>query len=81
MNKNIIQEIRELISLEEREKARLEFEGYPNEEQIRHLRMTIEEGILLAQQRLVARAKKDGFTLIACPNGKVVEINPATVVF
>ncbi len=81
MNKNIIQEIRELISPEEREKARLEFDGYPNEEQIRHLRMTIEEGIVLAQQRLVARAKKDGFTLIACPNGKVVEINPATIVF
>lgn len=57
------------------------FEGYPNDEEIQRLRTTIEEGIMLAQKRLVARAKKDGFTLIACPNGKVVEINPATIVF
>ncbi len=81
MNKNIIQEIRELISPEEREKARLEFEGYPNEHQIKQLRSTIEDGIVLAQQRLVARAQKDGFTLIACQGGKVIEINPTTVVF
>ncbi len=81
MNKNIIQEIRELVSPTEREKARMEFEGYPNEEEIRRLRMTIEEGIVLAQQRLVTRAKKEGFTLIVCPNGKVMEVNPATIVF
>lgn len=81
MNKNIIQEIRELVSPAEREKARMSFEGYPNDEEIRHLRTNIEEGIILAQQRLVARAKKEGFTLIACPNGKVVEINPATIAF
>ncbi len=81
MNKNIIQEIRELVSPAEREKARLEFEGYPSEEEIRRLRMTIEEGIVLAQQRLVARAKREGFTLIACPNGKVVEVNPTNIVF
>ena len=35
MNKNIIQEIRELVSPTEREKARMAFEGYPNEEEIR----------------------------------------------
>lgn len=29
MNKNIIQEIRELVSPTEREKARMGFEGYP----------------------------------------------------
>lgn len=81
MNKNIIQEIRELVSPAEREKARMGFEDYPNDEEIQRLRMTIEDGIVLAQQRLVARAKKDGFTLIACPNGKVVEINPANIVF
>ena len=81
MNKNIIQEIRELVSPAEREKARMGFEGYPNEEEIRLLRMTIERGIILAQQRLVSRAKKDGFTLIACPHGEVVEINPNTIVF
>ncbi|MCM1371691.1 MAG: hypothetical protein NC113_01055 [Bacteroides sp.] len=81
MNKNIIQEIRELVYPAEREKARMGFEGYPNDEEIQRLRTTIEEGIMLAQKRLVARAKKDGFTLIACPNGKVVEINPATIVF
>ena len=81
MNKNIIQEIRELVSPAEREKARMGFEGYPNEEQIRHLRATRESGIILAQQRLVSRAHKDGFTLIACPHGEVVEINPNTIVF
>ena len=64
MNKNIIQEIRELVSPIEREKARMAFEGYPNEEEIRRLRKTIESGIILAQQRLVNRAKKEGFTLI-----------------
>ncbi len=81
MNKNIIQEIRELVSTTEREKARMEFNGYPNEEEIRRLRMTIESGIILAQKRLVDKARKDGFTLIACPNGKVIEINPANIVF
>jgi hypothetical protein len=49
MNKNIIQEIRELVSPIEREKARMAFEGYPNEEEIRRLRKTIESGIILAQ--------------------------------
>lgn len=81
MNKNIIQEIRELVSPTEREKARLEFEGYPNDEEIRELRMTIESGIVLAQQRLVNRAKKEGFTLITCPHGDVVEVNPNNIVF
>ena len=81
MNKNIIQEIRELVSPTEREKARLEFEGYPNDEEIRKLRMTIESGIVLAQQRLVNRAKKEGFTLITCPHGDVVEVNPNNIVF
>lgn len=81
MNKNILQEIRELVSPAEREKARMSFESYPSDEEIQRLRMTIEEGIILAQQRLVARAQKDGFTLVACTNGKVVEVNPATVVF
>lgn len=80
-NKNILQEIRELVSPAEREKARMSFDTYPNDEEILRLRMTIEKGILLAQQRLVARARKEDFTLVACPNGKVVEINPATIVF
>ena len=81
MNKNIIQEIRELVSPIEREKARMSFEGYPNEEQIMHLRMTIESGIILAQQRLVDRAKREGFTIISCPKGKVIEVNPNNIVF
>lgn len=81
MNKNIIQEIRELVSPAEREKARMGFDVYPNEEEILRLRMTIESGIILAQQRLVNRAKKEGFTLITCPQGKVVEVNPNTIVF
>lgn len=81
MNKNIIQEIRELVSLTEREKARMEFEGYPTEEQILLLRQNIEDGIVLAQKRLVSRAKREGFTLITCPHGKVVELNPSKVVF
>ncbi len=81
MNKNIIQEIRELVSPTEREKARLEFEGYPNDEEIRKLRTIIESGIILAQQRLVNRAKKEGFTLITCPHGDVVETNPNTITF
>lgn len=81
MNKNIIQEIRELVSPAEREKARMEFEGYPTEEQIKDLRHRIESGIILAQKCLVARAQKDGFTLITCPHGKVTEVNPSTIVF
>lgn len=81
MNKNIIQEIRELVSPTEREKARLEFEGYPNDEEIRKLRAIIESGIILAQQKLVNRAKKEGFTLITCPHGDVVETNPNTITF
>lgn len=81
MSKNIIQEIRELVSITEREKARLEFEGYPNEEEIRKLRDTIESGIILAQQRLVNRAKREGFTIISCPQGKVIEVDPCTIVF
>lgn len=80
-NKNILQEIRELVSPAEREKARMSFDSYPNDEEILRLRMTIEQGIILAQQRLVAHAQKDGFTLVACPNGQVVEINPANIVF
>lgn len=80
-NKNILQEIRELVSPAEREKARMSFETYPTDEEIKCLRMTIEKGIILAQQRLVARAQKDGFTLVACPDGQVIEISPATVVF
>ncbi|MBR4161351.1 MAG: hypothetical protein IKT87_06760 [Bacteroidaceae bacterium] len=82
MNKNIIQEFRELVSPAEREKARLDITGYPTDEQIRHLRMTIESGIILAQQRLVNRAKREGFTLITCPRpyNKVVEVNPNTIV-
>ena len=82
MNKNIIQEIRELVSPVEREKARLDINGYPTDDQIRRLRMTIESGIILAQQRLVNRAKREGFTLITCPHpyNKVVEVNPNTIV-
>ena len=83
MNKNIIQEIRELVSPTEREKARMGFEGYPTEDEIRQLRATIESGIVLAQQRLVNRAKRDGFTLITCPppHEEVVEIKPCNIVF
>lgn len=82
MNKNIIQEIRELVSPAEREKARMELEGgYPSEEQILCLRQNIENGIILAQQRLVCKARKEGFTLITCPHGKIVEVNPNTIVF
>ena len=82
MNKNIIQEIRELVSPVEREKARLDITGYPTDDQIRRLRMTIESGIILAQQLLVNRAKREGFTLITCPHpyNKVVEVNPNTIV-
>ena len=82
MNKNIVQELRELVSPTEREKARMSFKGYPTDEQIRHLRMRIESGIILAQQRLVHRAKREGFPLITCPppHNKVVEVNPNTIV-
>ena len=80
MNKNIIQEFRELVSPAEREKARLDITGYPTDEQIRHLRMTIESGIILAQQRLVNRAKREGFITCPRPYNKVVEVNPNTIV-
>ena len=59
----------------------MSFEVYPNDEQVRQLRTTIESGILLAQQRLVNRAKREGFTIISCPNGEVIEVNPNNIVF
>lgn len=55
---------------------------FSSDSEMRHLMRTIDNGIILAQKRLVARAKREGFSLIACPDGrKVIEVNPETIVF
>ncbi|MBP3688493.1 MAG: hypothetical protein J6I54_00735 [Bacteroidaceae bacterium] len=54
---------------------------YPTDREIRHLQQCLDNGILLAQQRLVSRAVREGFTLIACPRGTVIEVDPSTIRF
>lgn len=55
---------------------------YPTDAEIRSLQDTIYSGIILAQQRLVQRAEREGFTLISCLDGHhITERDPKTVVF
>lgn len=54
---------------------------FPSDNEIRSLQEKIDSGILLAQRRLVERAKREGFTLITCPHGQVIEISPESVCF
>lgn len=44
--------------------------------------MTIDNGIIMAQKRLVARAIREGFTLVTCTDHKhVTETDPKTIAF
>ena len=55
---------------------------FSSDSEMRHLMRTIDNGVVLAQRRLVERAKREGFTLVVCPDGRnVVEIDPESVVF
>lgn len=49
--------------------------------EIRELQYSIDLGIVTAQKRLVARAKHDGWKLVVCPEGQVVEIEPESIRF
>lgn len=54
--------------------------NYPTESDMRQLIHTIDQGIILAQKRLVDRAKREGFSLISCPDGhNVIEISPENI--
>lgn len=48
-----------------------------NEREIIELQRRIDKGILLAQTRLIERAKHEGYSLVVRRNGQVCEI-PAT---
>jgi hypothetical protein len=43
-------------------------------EEIKEMQREIDQGILLAQQRLVARTKRDNSYLVFSRNGQVVEV-------
>ena len=45
-----------------------------NELEVAEMQRKIDEGIFLAQERLVKRAKHDNLTLVIVRNGQVVEI-------
>ena len=48
-----------------------------NEQDIREMQRLIDEGIRLAQMRLVERAKHDGFSLVVYRNGMPLSISPS----
>lgn len=52
-----------------------------SDREIREMQFSIDNGIILAQKRLVARARHDGFTLVVCPHGQVIEMNPESFTF
>jgi hypothetical protein len=45
-----------------------------SEREVKEMQRKIDEGILVAQQRLVARARRDDATLIIARDGVVVEV-------
>ena len=45
-----------------------------NEFEVAEMQRKIDEGIFLAQERLVKRAKHDNLTLVIVRNGQVVQI-------
>lgn len=47
-----------------------------SEKEVTEMQRKIDEGILLAQTRLMKRAKHDNISLVVARNGKVVEIKP-----
>ena len=46
-----------------------------NELEVAEMQRKIDEGILLAQERLIKRAKHDNLTLVVARNGHVVELS------
>ncbi len=42
--------------------------------EIREMKAKIDRGICLAQERLVARVKRDGGYLIVCKQGKIIRL-------
>ncbi|MBR4710079.1 MAG: hypothetical protein IKP30_08270 [Bacteroidaceae bacterium] len=46
-----------------------------SEQDIRELQERIDRGILLAQKRLVERAKHDNLKLVVCKNGRVQKLS------
>lgn len=46
-----------------------------NELEVAEMQRKIDEGILLAQERLIKRAKHDNLTLVVARNGQVVELS------
>lgn len=47
-----------------------------SDQEIREMQRLIDEGIVLAQQRLMERARHDGFSLVVCKNGRVQRLSP-----
>lgn len=47
-----------------------------SDREVKDMQRRIDKGILLAQQRLVERARLFGTTLVVCRDGKVVELSP-----
>lgn len=45
-----------------------------NELEVAEMQRKIDEGIILAQERLIKRAKHDNLTLVIVRNGQLVEI-------
>ncbi len=45
--------------------------------EVEDMMQRIDEGIRLAHQRLVQRAKHDGLSLVVTRNGKLMEVNAA----
>lgn len=46
------------------------------EQEVAEMQRKIDEGILRAQQKLIARAKHDNIPLVVARDGKVVEVPP-----
>ncbi|MBQ1973183.1 MAG: hypothetical protein II222_02365 [Paraprevotella sp.] len=46
------------------------------EQEVAEMQRKIDEGILRAQQKLIARAKHDNIPLVMARDGKVVEVPP-----
>ncbi len=45
-----------------------------SEQDIREMQQRIDDGILLAQRRLVERARHEGISLVVCKNGRVQKL-------
>ncbi|MBP5196224.1 MAG: hypothetical protein J6035_02315 [Bacteroidaceae bacterium] len=45
-----------------------------SEQDIREMQQRIDDGIRLAQRRLVERARHEGISLVVCKNGRVQQL-------